>query len=87
MSSHVMYKRIFVVSRYGTGRKKRTEQDAEGTGVNQNQLMSLSAVRRLLLEGLLHFKLIILFENRTSYNCSPIRMISNLITNICEMFS
>lgn len=68
--------------------KKRTEQDAEGTGVNQNQLMSLSAVRRLLLEGLLHFKLIILFENRTSYNCSPIRMISNLIhvlTNICEM--
>lgn len=61
-----MYKRASVVSRYGTGHKKNST-DAEGTDVNQNQLMTLSAVRRFLLGGILHFKLIILFMNRTSF--------------------
>lgn len=46
---------------------KKTSTDAEGTDVNQNQLMSLSAVRKFLLGGILHFKLIILIMNRTSF--------------------
>lgn len=53
-----VYARHLQVSRNGTGRKNSTEQDVEGTGVNQNQLMSLSADLRLLFQS----KLIIIIR-------------------------